>query len=130
MRLRSWQSLLLVGCGASQIGPCSLKPLFHGDCDAVSTEAPCTILRFDFLRQLVKVQRVNGAFFVSNFDIALVLFELDINHLLSDSSSELNAIDVDFNLCLFITPCVLGDGLSLNDWDLRRLSDTLLELSG
>ena len=73
---------------------------------------------------------MNGAFFVSNFDIALVLFELDINHLLSDSSSELNTIDVDFNLCLFITPCVLGDGLRLNDRYLRRLSDTLLELSG
>ena len=64
---------------------------------------------------------MNVTFFIRNFDITEVLFKFDIDHVFRDFAPELVCVDVNFDLCLLITPAKLFD-VSGSDLGNSRLS--------
>ena len=58
-----------------------------------------------------------GSILVRDLDVAQVLFELDIDHLLGDSACELVAFNVYFDFGLFVSPRELRDFFRLDGRD-------------
>lgn len=65
---------------------------------------------------LVEVKNIDSALFISNFDVTEVLFELHVDHLLSDRPSELVSVDVDFDFSFLISPRELRNFLRGHSW--------------
>jgi len=65
---------------------------------------------FDEVRHLVKryllvqFEPVYNPLLIGYFDVAEVLFKLDIDHFLSESTRKLVRVNVDFYDCLFVSP--------------------------
>lgn len=116
-------SLLRVGWSC-QLAPRRLEPLFKCDGHSVGPDAEHAILGFDFLVKLVEVEHVDRALLVCDLDVAQVLLELHVDHLLSDFASELVQVDVDFNLRFFVAPAELRN--FLRGHRCARLSSLLL----
>ena len=51
----------------------------------------------------MQVEHIDSAFFISDLDVAQVLFELYIHYFLSDLATELTRLNVNLNVCLLIT---------------------------
>ena len=57
-----------------------------------------------------------GSLFVSDFDVAEVLLEVDIDHVLRNGAPELIRVDVDLHLGFFVAPRELTDFLCRHAW--------------
>ena len=62
-----------------------------------------------FVDLLIEISHMNVSFFIRNFDVTEVLFKFDIDHVFCDLAPELVCVDVNFDLCLLVTPAKLFD---------------------
>ena len=128
----------LVGGRSCELTPGCFQPLFKRNRHSVWPHAEYAILRFNFLMKpnsiensvriseqnkwededdlLVEVKNIDSALFISNFDVTEVLFELHVDHLLSDRPSELVSVDVDFDFSFLISPRELRNFLRGHSW--------------